>query len=733
MKIYVSPKEAAKKESLIRILGKYGIEADFIEIPMESSMNKIEESIINIHLKTIPVISKLDFENFELSLSKILELLVNTSGISRAGYWELNKEKDELICIDLFSKSISTHTYGVKINLSNNPKFNKIISKGKIVKYSDITREEVISDFSENYFLKNNIRSIFYIPIFRNKEIIGFLFNENIGEIKNWEYSDDIFFTTIASYLTLLKEINEKIKFDEIKQRNLDLFKTIFDNIAEGVVIGDINETFILANPAAEKIFGSPPGGLIGRNFKDFVEPEHLKILLHNTEERKKGKVNNYELEIKKFGGEKRIISISASPRYDKNGNYVGSFGLISDITGKKILESELENSKSKAEEMNRLKTNILSNISHEFRTPLNSILGLSEYIMENFTQEDIISFAKQIHNSGNRLLQTINQILDLSRIEANKFDINIEKIQIDEIIENLKSIYLPIAEEKNINFIIDVKNPIELYCEKSMLRSVLNNFVNNAIKYTHKGEVRLEIKNVDTETGKFVHFQISDTGIGIEENSKKQIFEAFRQASEGWGRKFEGLGLGLTIARKYLTYLKGHLDFESKLNKGTTFNIYIPAECNKEEFVIPLKEPAKEIIVPTQPKEPLRKILYVEDDYNCQLLVKILLRDKFSVDIAKNLNDALSLIAINLYDMILLDINLGGGETGLDLLKSLKNNTKYENIPVIALTAYALKEERDAILKAGCIEHVSKPFEKETLLNAIFRVIDKIKNLNLY
>ncbi len=561
----------------------------------------------------------------------------------------------------------------------------------------------------------------------KNERVIGYLFNENINEIKNWESEDELFFTSIASYISLLIEINEKIHLEEIRQKNLDLFKTIFDNISEGVVIGDSNETFILANPSAEKIFGSPPGGLIGRNFKDFIEPEQLKILLHQTEERKKGKSNLYELEIKKFGGEKRIISISASPRLDKNGNYAGAFGIISDITDKKILEEELRNSKEKAEEMSRLKSSILSNISHEFRTPLNSILGLSEYMIENIKQEELIDFAKQIHSSGNRLLQTINQVLDLSRIESNKFELKIEKINIEEIVDNLKSIYSPIAEEKNINFIIDVKHPIELYCDKSMLLSILNNFLNNAIKYTHIGEVKVELKNIDFETGKYIHIKISDTGIGIEENAKKQIFEAFRQASEGWGRKYEGLGLGLTIARKYLNYLKGFLDFESKLNKGTTFNIYIPVIYEKEEVPGPEIEFIKEIN--KKEEKTHKKILYVEDDYNCQLLVKILLRDKFLVDIAKNLNDALSLIAINSYDLILLDINLGGGETGLDLLKSLKKNTKYETTPVIALTAYALKEERDAILKAGCIDHISKPFEKETLMNSIYKALQKLKN----
>lgn len=731
MKIYIPPKESAKKESLIRILDRYGIAAEFVETQLEfdkrDSGEKVE--LIKSYIDSLNKISKIDFESLDKSLITILEIAVRASKISRSGYWTISKETNELICIDLYTKATATHIYGDKIKISDNPKFSKIINKGEVLKHSDITKEEIITDFTENYFLKNNIRAILYIPIIKNNKLIGFLFNENIGEPRTWNTEDEMFFNSIAAYISLIIAINEKIQLEEIRQKNLDLFKTIFDNITEGVIIGDSNETFILANPAAEKVFGSPPGGLIGRNFKDFIEPEHLKILLQQTEERKKGKSNVYELEIKKFGGEKRIISISATPRYDKNGNYAGAFGLISDITEKKLLEEELKNSKAKAEEMNRLKTNILSNISHEFRTPLNSILGLSEYMIENIKQEDLLDFAKQIHSSGNRLLQTINQVLDLSRIEANKFELNLEKINIEEITEYLKSIYSPIAEEKNIKFSINVKHPIELTCDKSMLKSVLNNFVNNAIKYTHNGEVILEIKNIINETGKFVHFKISDTGIGIADSVKKQIFEAFRQASEGWGRKYEGLGLGLTIARKYLNYLKGYLDFESQVNKGTTFNIYIPSEYIAEEITVPIKEETIELKEKIKEDKKLQKILYVEDDYNCQLLVKILLRDKFNVDIAKNLNDALSLIAINSYDLILLDINLGGGETGLDLLKSLKKNTKYESTPVIALTAYALKEERDAILKAGCIEHVSKPFEKETLLNAISKAMEKITN----
>jgi PAS domain S-box-containing protein len=667
-------------------------------------------------------LSLFGIKDFSRTVKKYIEECVKASGVTRSSLWFIDRERNNLVCKDIFDTETGLHSGNEKIRISDIGNYLNVIETHRLIKSSNIWEDLSLNDFLKNYFKNRETKSIFDIALRRQGKIIGVLRCEVKNETRNWDLDDEYFFCYITDLILISLEVSERRLREENSKKSGELFKNLFEGLSEGMIVTDSNDTFILTNPVAEEMFGSPPEGLIGRNLRDFLEPDQLKIILRHNEERKKGKKSFYEIEIKKFGGEKRIFSVSANPRYDKADNYSGAFCLLIDITDKKKSDEETKYARDKAEELNRLKSNFLSNISHEIRTPLNSILGLSNYLMQHQTDKDTIDFASIINASGNKLLETLNQIIDLSRIEAGNIEVSRETFNLNEILTGIQNIYLSSAEEKGLKLEVRIGRAIEMFTDKKMLKSILNNIVSNAIKYTNTGGVMISAEKVLIENTDWSQITVKDTGIGIPNDRKKQIFESFRQLSEGWGRKFEGLGLGLTIARKYLKILGGFIDFSSEEGRGTTFKIFVPHTIMEPEDISNFDYELTSLY----PHSMDYRILYVEDDYNCQLLVKIILKDLFNIDIAKNLNDALSLIGINQYDLILLDINLGSGETGLDLLKILKNNIKYENTPVIAVTAYALKNEKEAILNAGCIDHISKPFEKDILINTITKAISR-------
>lgn len=722
IKLLIGNNNTGYLENIKEVLKASGYE---LEIKYEPHILTKDNSVYvsgSRYNKIMNELSLYGIKDFNRTIKKYLEECAKAAGLTKCGLWFIDRDGNYLICKDYFDSETGEHSGNEKLKISEIGNYLGVIEIHRLIKSSNIWKDLSLNDFLKNYFKKRETQSIFDLALRRQGKLIGVLRCEVNKESRIWDIEDEYFFSFIADLILISLEISERKIKEENSSKSSELFKNLFDGLSEGVIVTDSNDTFILTNPSGEDMFGSPPEGLLGRNLRDFIEPDQLKIILHHNEERKKGKKSFYEIEIKKFGGEKRIFSISANPRYDKTGNYSGAFCLLIDITDKKKSDEETIYAKEKAEELNRLKSNFLSNISHEIRTPLNSILGLSNYLMHDQFDKDTIELASIINASGNKLLETLNQIIDLSRIESGNLEISRETFNLNEILLGVQNIYLPSAAEKNLKFEVRIGKPIEIFTDKKMLKSLMNNIVSNAIKYTNAGGVTIEAEKIIVENSEWSQITVKDTGIGIPDNQKKQIFESFRQLSEGWGRKFEGLGLGLTIARKYLKILGGYIDFSSEEGAGTTFKLFVPHTIVEPDDI---GQYASEL-TSIYPHSMDYKILYVEDDYNCQLLVKIILKDLFNIDIAKNLNDALSLIGINQYDLILLDINLGSGETGLDLLKILRNNIKYENTPVIAVTAYALKNEREAILNAGCIDHISKPFEKEILINTITKAISR-------
>lgn len=274
-----------------------------------------------------------------------------------------------------------------------------------------------------------------------------------------------------------------------------------------------------------------------------------------------------------KSGGEK-WLNDKSFPWYDDSGNFIGSQGILTDITYRKQAELEVIAARNKAEEINLLKSNFLASMSHELRTPLIGILGYAEIMSMESDDTETSRMSATIFRSGKRLLNSLNMILDLSKLEAGKFELTLQMISLSKIATEISDLFRIAAENKGIEFITDFPDEdIMIESDEKILHDILNNLVSNAIKYTPAGSV---ILSVIVEKDEFFII-VQDTGIGIDRNNLDLIFEEFRQVSEGYSRRYEGTGLGLTLTRRFVKLLSGEITVESKLNEGTSFTLKFP------------------------------------------------------------------------------------------------------------------------------------------------------------
>ena len=310
------------------------------------------------------------------------------------------------------------------------------------------------------------------------------------------------------------------------------------------------------------------------------------------------------------------------------------------DITEKKKMIDELILAKERAEEINRIKSYFFANMSHEIRTPFVGILGNAEYLTEKLTKKADRELAEGILVSSKRLMDTLNKILEITEIESKQVKIRLREVQINKFLDEIKNLFEKTAEQKNLFLKVEQKNNIPfIYTDENLLYEILANLVSNAVKYSSQGVISIISDYFKEEDRDYLTISVKDEGIGIPEDKQELIWQEFRQVSEGYNRKFEGAGLGLTIVKKYVQLLNGRISVESKLNKGSNFTVYIPYNTNllHSEKVNEIKEEKKIPDNSKNKKSELTKILYVEDDPNARFVVKKFIDHMCHLDFAEN------------------------------------------------------------------------------------------------
>jgi len=381
--------------------------------------------------------------------------------------------------------------------------------------------------------------------------------------------------------------------------------------------------------------------------------------------------------------------------------------------------ERELILAKERAQESSRLKSSFLANMSHELRTPLNGILGFSEILTAEAKESRFQDMATMINTSGKRLLRTLDMILDITRIEANKQVIKKQYFDLYEQLHISMKLYLPLVQAKGLRISIDMDQSLYQVCtDPDILGRIIDELIYNAIKCTNAGKITLAVERVEADGNPQTAIHISDTGIGIPQNMLDVLFDAFRQVSEGWSRSHEGSGLGLTLCRKYAGLLGGSIGVSSVFGQGSTFTLTIPDL--PEGCAMPAEAEAIDAhrVLP-QSLSQCRVLLVDDDTIGCKMVSYMLNRD-LHIDTVNHGREGLAKIQSQGYDLLLLDINLQDSYSGLDMIKDLRSNPQTRDLPVIAITAYAMFGDREHFLESGFTDYISKPLTQDILLQKV-------------
>lgn len=381
----------------------------------------------------------------------------------------------------------------------------------------------------------------------------------------------------------------------------------------------------------------------------------------------------------------------------------------------------ELELAKEKAENATKARSEFLSTVSHELRTPLNAINGITHLLIEENPKPTQIEYLNSLKFSGNYLLTFINDILEINRIESEHVPIEQITCTLRTQLKNIQNSFREIAQENHNTFAIEVDNslPENIICDPTKLSQIIINLVNNALKFTTNGHVRLSVRQEDVQ-GKNIRikFQVADNGIGIPEDKQSEIFESFSQGSIEINRKYGGTGLGLTIVKRLVELLGGTIVLNSKVGLGSTFTFTLPFQVGENESVMPPVElpilNLKETVVQG------KRILLVEDNKINQMITKKMLENRgINCRILDNGEDCVTLIreeAQN-YDLVLMDVHLPGINGTIATQQIREFNT---TLPIIALTAISLNENRELLLSYGMTDVLTKPFEPENFYKII-------------
>ncbi len=522
-----------------------------------------------------------------------------------------------------------------------------------------------------------------------------------------------------------LRDITSRKEAEEALKKSEERFRSYIEDSPIGIFIVDENGKYLDCNSSAQELVGYTRNELLTMRIPDILPTEEIEEALQNFNILLKEGASDLEINLLRKDTSKVPVILNSR----RLPNYNLFIAYCTDITERKIAEWELIKAKEKAEEMNRLKSSFLANMSHEIRTPMNGIIGFANILQTEDDIEELHMIGEVILKSGKRLMQTLNSILNLSRIEAGEMKLEFNSVNIIELIVEAISCYKFEAERKSlyINLNIDFETLV-IKSEQRILRDIVNNLLDNATKFTNSGGITVSVELAIEDNQQLLIIRVKDTGLGILESDFETIFSEFRQVSEGISRSFEGSGLGLTLCRKYLKTLNGIIGVESKINEGTTFIVKVPVIILNEK--LSSYQPENEIHSPnlsislSGTNEDLPRILYVEDDDVAVMIVKRYLIGLFEITNVNNAKDAVKSASNDAFDIIMMDINLGKGESGVWATKEIRKIENCKDITIIALTAFAMSGDKKEFLDAGCTDYLSKPFEQTELISMLTRYI---------
>jgi PAS domain S-box-containing protein len=560
-----------------------------------------------------------------------------------------------------------------------------------------------------------------------------------ISMVKGWLF---VAVTSLLLFVLLNRYWQQYAAALSERMNSLRLIETIADSSTDAIFAKDMEGRYLIFNKAASQFVGKPAEEVLGRDDYAIFPPDQAeKLLATNSRLIAANLVENLYEHVDTVKG-RTVFYSTKGPLHDASGRVIGTFGVSRDVTERMLIENELKRhrkhledlveertqdlmqAKAAAESANTAKASFLANMSHEIRTPLNAITGMAHLIRRGELSAEQREHLDKLEAAGYHLLEVINAILDLSKIEAGRFTLEDAPLRIETLIDNVIAMLRQRAAAKHLSLSVEpMRVPAQLRGDPTRLQQALLNYATNAIKFTERGGVTLSVETLEENTDSvLLRFAVIDTGIGIAADTQGKLFSAFEQADSSTTRKYGGTGLGLAITRKIAEQMGGEVGVESTPGSGSTF--WFTARLARDATAVATPVPAQN----ESAEDLLRtrfagaRILLAEDEPINREITELLLDDVgLAVDMASDGAEAVALAAKNDYALILMDMQMPTMD-GLEATQKIRQQPTGATLPIIAMTANAFAEDRTRCAEAGMNDFITKPFAPEQVYATLLK-----------
>lgn len=664
-------------------------------------------------------------EQFDERLHSILQISAQALDVERLSMWEFDDQHSSIRCIGLYHRTDDRFESGAMLHRRDSPAYFTAIESELVVAAGDARTDPRTSEFRDGYLVPNGIGAMLDVPLRRDNRRLGVLCAEHVGDARAWTVDEQNFGISVSNLIVVaLAEEQRRNALSRLAESEARA-RMVVDTAHDAFIGIDSRGRIITWNAQAEATFGWTRDEVLGKHLSETIIPPAFRDAhnagLERFHETGEAPVVNQRIELRALdrAGREFPIELTVSPpMLVENGFFFGAF--LRDISGRIERDAELLRAKESAEAATRAKSEFLTNMSHELRTPLNGVLGYSQLLQRDRTlsasQRDAL---EAIARCGSQLLELINDVLDLSKIEAGRFDIEEASTDITRLVDDLKFVVAEAAERKELALTsaIGPDVPRSVVLDGRRLRQVLLNLLGNAVKFTAEGSVRLSV----SRAGESLLFEVTDTGPGIEPDALTKIFAAFVQTKTGAAAG--GTGLGLAICDRLITMMGGELKVESALGQGSRFWFTLPLVQSRGQSPRSELEDFEAGLPPFDarlaPGQAITAMVVDDAAANRHILASLLESAGVSVITASGGLEAIDRARADRPHVIFMDLKMDDLH-GLEATRRLARDPATSAIPVVAVTASALNNSRQRARDAGCVDYLSKPVRAQLLFGML-------------